>query len=67
MDGVSVAIHVLAGDRYADATASRALPVLTAEVLTRFLAQSRTLPSPEWFRVVTEWSLSQRRPEEPKP
>lgn len=67
MDGESVAIHVLDGDRYADAAASRALPVLTAAVVTRFLGLSRTLPSPDWFRAVTEWALAQRPPDELTP
>ncbi|MBA3413688.1 MAG: Uma2 family endonuclease [Chloroflexia bacterium] len=67
MDGESVAIHVLAGDRSANAEASLAVPVLTTEVLTRLLGQSRTLPSPEWFRAVTEWAVAQRLPTEPEP
>ena len=66
-DGESVSIHVLDGDRYAEVGASRAVTLLTSEVLARFLGLSRTLPSPEWLRAVTDWALSQRPPAAPTP
>jgi hypothetical protein len=43
------------------------VPVLTSEVLARFLDLSRTLPSPEWLRAVTDWALTQRPPAAPTP
>lgn len=59
-DGIQVCILVLDGDRYREASTSLALPVLTDQVLTRFLNESRTLLSPDWFRSVSEWASSQR-------
>jgi Uma2 family endonuclease len=59
-DGLRVAISILAEDQFREESASRALPVLTDSVLTRFLAESRTLPSPEWFASVSAWAQSQR-------
>jgi Uma2 family endonuclease len=58
--GDQVAIYVLEGETYRPSATSRALAVLTADVLTSFLADSRTLPSPEWFRMVSRWAAEQR-------
>ncbi len=52
-------IHVLDHGTYREAAVSRALPVLTSDVLTRFLAESRSTPRPEWFRVVSDWARAQ--------
>jgi Uma2 family endonuclease len=57
-DGAAVVIHLLAGDVYRTAGASAALPILTAERLTRLLRESRRLPSPDWARAVTEWAVA---------
>lgn len=59
-DGQRVTIVVLEGEQYNESALSRALPVLTGEVLTRFLADSRTMLSPDWFAAVTEWALVQK-------
>lgn len=59
-DGERVTIYHLDGADYREATTSRALPALTAEVLTRFLGPSRTTLSPVWFRTVSEWAREQR-------
>ena len=55
-DGARVTIFILEGERYRESFASQALPVLTAEVLTRFLAYSRSMLSPDWFHAVSEWA-----------
>jgi Uma2 family endonuclease len=59
-DGRRVTILIRDGDTYQESLASVALPVLTRDVLERFLAESRTMLSPEWFRTVSEWALAQR-------
>ena len=58
-DGERVTILILVEDGYRVATASRALPALTSEILTRFLAQSRTMLSPKWFQAVSGWARAQ--------
>ena len=55
-DGQRVSIFVLEQDGYRESSSSRALPVLTSEVLTRFLAESRTMLSPDWFQAVSDWA-----------
>jgi Uma2 family endonuclease len=60
-DGERVTIYLREGEGYREAPASAALPALTSEVLTRFLALSRTMPSPEWFRLVSEWARDRRQ------
>ena len=60
-DGQRVTIHILEQDRYQESSASLAFPVLTSDVLTRFLAESRTTLSPEWFQAVSEWARDQRQ------
>lgn len=51
-----LAIFVLENGAYREVATSHALPPLTADVLARFLAESRRLPSPEWFRLVSGWA-----------
>jgi Uma2 family endonuclease len=60
-DGERVTIYLLSGERYREATTSAALPALTSEVLSRFLALSRTMVSHEWFHLVTEWARERRQ------
>ena len=59
-DGGRVTILALAGDGYREVAASRALPSLTGDILTRFLAESRTLDSTAWFDMVGGWARAQR-------
>ena len=59
-DGQRVTIFVLEQDHYRESSSSQALPVLTSEVLTRFLAESRTMLSPDWFQSVSDWARGQR-------
>jgi hypothetical protein len=33
---------------------------LTREVLTRFVAESRTMLSPDWFQAVSDWARARR-------
>jgi Uma2 family endonuclease len=55
-DGQRVSILILEHDRYRESPNSLALPVLSSADLTRFLAESRTMLSPDWFRAVSEWA-----------
>jgi Uma2 family endonuclease len=58
-DGTRFTIYILDGERYHESSTSRALSVLTAEILIRFLADSRTMLSPDWFHAVNEWARRQ--------
>jgi Uma2 family endonuclease len=59
-DGTRVTIFVLDGDRYNESATSRSLPALTSEVLSRFLADSRKMLSPDWFQMVSDWARERR-------
>lgn len=59
-DGHRVTIFLRDGEPYREAASSLALPVLTSDVLTRFLVESRTQLSPDWFRAVSQWAEDQR-------
>jgi Uma2 family endonuclease len=60
-DGERVTILIRDGEGYRESSQSVALPVLTGEILTRFLALSRTELSPAWFRAVSAWAQEQRQ------
>jgi Uma2 family endonuclease len=60
-DGQRVTIFILEQDRYRESATSLALPVLTSDILTRFLAESRTALSPDWFQAVSDWARGQRQ------
>ena len=59
-DGRRVSIVILDQGEYRPSASSQALPALPAEVLTRFLADSRSLLSPDWFHVVSGWARAAR-------
>lgn len=59
-EGERIIFHILVGGAYRESATSLALPMLTSDVLARFLEQSQTLPSPEWFRAVSEWAQARR-------
>lgn len=59
-DGQRVAVLILDEGSYRESRSSVALPALTGQVLTRFLHLSRTLLSPEWFQIVSDWAREQR-------
>jgi Uma2 family endonuclease len=59
-DGQRVTILILEQDRYRESSNSLALPALTSDILTRFLAESRTALSPNWFQAVSDWARGQR-------
>ena len=59
-DGQRVTILILEQDRYRESSTSLAFPVLTSDILTRFLAESRTVLSPDWFQAVSDWARGQR-------
>jgi Uma2 family endonuclease len=61
-DGERLTILVLEGDRYRESSTSRALPVLTRDVIARFLAESRAMLSPDWFQAVTDWARERHAP-----
>lgn len=61
-NGHDITISVLDGDGYHESPDSRALPPLTSDVLTRFLAESRTMLSPAWFQAVSDWAREQHGP-----
>lgn len=58
-----VVILVLDGESYRETSVSQAFPVLTSEVMTRFLAESHTMLSPDWFQSVSEWAQTQQTPD----
>jgi len=60
-DGQRVTIFILEQDRYRESSNSLALPVLTSDISTRFLAESRTALSPDWFQAVSDWACGQRQ------
>lgn len=55
-----VSILVLDGGAYREVPASRVLPPLTDDVLTRFLLQSREQRRLEWIRGLRAWAREQR-------
>jgi Uma2 family endonuclease len=59
-DSQRVTILILEQNRYRESSLSLALPVLTNDILTRFLAESRTALSPDWFQTVSDWARGQR-------
>ena len=63
-DGQRVSIFILDRDQgsYRESSHSLALPALTSEVLTQFLAESRTTLSPDWFQAVSDWARERRSP-----
>lgn len=48
----------LGPDRYEEVSQSRVLPTFTNDVATRFIENSRTLASDEWYRAVVAWARS---------
>jgi Uma2 family endonuclease len=58
-EGRRVTIWKFTAGGYTEAAASEALPFLTAELLTRFLAESRLLRRPEWMRSIRTWVRQQ--------
>ena len=60
-DGQRVTILILERDHYRESSTSLALPVLTSDILTSFLAESRTALSPDWFQAVSDWARGQRK------
>jgi hypothetical protein len=63
-DGQQVSIFTLdrEQDIYQVSPRSFALPALSSEELTRFLTESRTTLSPDWFQAVSDWAQERRTP-----
>jgi Uma2 family endonuclease len=59
-DGQRVTILTLEHGAYHASAASVALPPLTSDALTRFLAESRSLRTLAWIRTVRAWAREQR-------
>ncbi len=59
-DGSRVIIYHLKGGEYSEARHSAALPPVTGEAATRFLEESRSMPSTQWIRRVRDWARQQR-------
>lgn len=59
-DGQRVTILIIERDHYRESPTSLALPVVSTDVLARFLAESRTMLSPDWFQSVSDWARGQR-------
>jgi Uma2 family endonuclease len=55
LDGERVSTLVLEDGEYREAQTSAALPLLSNEVLTRFMSESRALRRTAWIRQVREW------------
>jgi Uma2 family endonuclease len=55
-DGTRATIFALGDGEYVEAGESAALPPLTSEVLTHFIAESASLGSTDWLRRVREWA-----------
>jgi Uma2 family endonuclease len=55
-DGMRVAILLLEHGAYREAQESAALPLLTREILTRFMSESASLRRTVWIRQVREWA-----------
>ena len=60
-DGRRLEIRLLEGDRYADASQSRALPGVTAHALGDLVGQSAELGRIEWLRRARSWARGLRR------
>jgi Uma2 family endonuclease len=58
-DGERVKIFVREGDHYRESATSRALPLLSGEVLTRFMQESQSLPRTAGRRTVRVWAREQ--------
>lgn len=56
-----VVVLRLQNDTYQEVTQSETLPPLTNELLTRFVAESRTMRRTEWVRSVRAWARTQQR------
>ena len=54
-----VSIHRLEAGSYLDSDSSGVLPPLTSNVITHLLAESRSLPRPNWFQAVSDWARAQ--------
>jgi Uma2 family endonuclease len=61
-DGQQVSIFILDRelDSHQESSQGLALPALSREILTRFLIESRTTLSPDWFQAVSDWARERR-------
>jgi Uma2 family endonuclease len=54
-----IIIFTLEAGTYIEAGGSRALPIVTADALSRFVRESRVLPRTGWLRSLREWLRAQ--------
>jgi Uma2 family endonuclease len=59
-DGQQVKIFSLVNGAYVKLGTSSVLPFFTAEALTRFVAESRTMSRLEWMKGVRDWAREQK-------
>lgn len=59
IDGDRVMVLALDAGEYRESAQSVSLAPLDGDVLTRFLAESRTMPRTGWIRAVRAWALEQ--------
>lgn len=59
-DGESVEISLLEHGSYQRVNGSLALPLVTAEIVTTFVRESRTLGRLEWVKTMREWAWQQK-------
>jgi Uma2 family endonuclease len=59
-DGQHLTIFTLEGETYRMSEESVALPGLTSQVLSQFVAESKTVERLEWLRRVQEWARQQK-------
>ncbi len=60
-DGERIIILLLHRGEYRSVATSAALPILTGDVLTHFVAQSKTLKRTAWLRALRSWVRGQAR------
>lgn len=60
-DNRALRIFRLENNAYMDQTASTALSILTADILSRFIIESRTEERLTWLRRVREWTRQQQQ------
>lgn len=58
-DGEKIEIFILEAGAYIGSEQSRALPVFSAEILSRFISESRAMSRREWMMRVREWAQQQ--------
>jgi len=64
-DGTAIQFYTLSGSAYVNATHSLALPLLTPEVVTRFVREGSRTGRLEWLKKIRAWARSLDVSEQP--